>query len=229
MTALAKVAKKIQKNGTNGCFVLKCDVQKFFDSVDHAILLSILKKRINDGDAMWLLKEIIESFSSVFSTPFENKGVPIGNLTSQLFANIYMNEFDQFMKHDLKMKHYVRYTDDFVVVADNREYLDLILPRIKEFLEHDLRLKLHPKKVSVRKFHKGVDFLGYIVFPDHRLIRSKTKRRMVRNLGRRIKECRRGEISKSSLEQCLQSYLGVLSHANTHKFSNELGNQLWFC
>lgn len=110
VAALEKMARGIARNGVNLCYVLKCDIQKFFDTVDHTILLSILNKRIKDEDAVWLLQEIIESFP---------KGLPIGNLTSQIFANIYMNEFDQFVKHELKIKYYVRYTDDFAIASDN--------------------------------------------------------------------------------------------------------------
>lgn len=108
--ALENMTRKIVRNGTAPCYVLKCDIQKFFDTVDHGILLSILRKQIKDEDAMRLFEEIIESFP---------KGLPIGNLTSQIFANIYMNEFDQFVKHELKIKYYVRYTDDFAVASDN--------------------------------------------------------------------------------------------------------------
>jgi len=116
---LEKMVRKITRNGTRPCYVLKCDIKKFFDTVDHAILFSLLRKRITDENALWLLKEIIESFCSRYSTLFECKGLPIGNLTSQLFANIYMNEFDQFVKHELRVKYYVRYTDDFVIASDN--------------------------------------------------------------------------------------------------------------
>lgn len=116
---LGKMMRKVAKNGTHTCYALKCDIKKFFDTVDHAILFSLLRKRIKDENALWLLREIIESFSSQYSTLFERKGLPIGNLTSQLFANIYMNEFDQFVKRELKAKYYVRYTDDFVIASDN--------------------------------------------------------------------------------------------------------------
>ena len=100
------------KNGTNECWVLKCDVRKFFDSVDHSVLLGILKRRVGDADAFGLLTKIVGSYSTT-----EGKGIPIGNLTSQMFANIYMGEFDHFVKHSLRVKRYARYTDDFVVVS----------------------------------------------------------------------------------------------------------------
>ncbi len=177
---------------------------------------------------MWLLEEIIESLTSKYSTLFERKGLPIGNLTSQLFANIYLNEFDQFVKHKLRIKRYIRYTDDFVIVAGDKSYLKNLIIPIRSFLSDKLALELHPKKITIRKFHQGVDFLGYILLPHYRLIRTKTKQRIFRKLKERIRECNNGMISKQTLEQSLQSYLGVLSHANTYKFGQELKNQFWF-
>ena len=156
------------------------------------------------------------------------KGIPIGNLTSQLFANVYMNEFDQFMKHDFKVKKYVRYTDDFIIVSDNAEYLENLLPRIGVFLKSELALDLHPKKIILRPFRQGVDFLGYVTFPKYRIVRTKTRRRMFKKFKLAVARCRAGEISKERLEAALRSYLGVLSHANAERLSDELKNLVWF-
>lgn len=228
VAVLEKMARRIHKNGTNSCFILKCDVQKFFDSVDHYVLLSILKKRIRDEDAMWLLRDIVGSYSSSRSTLFEAKGLPIGNLTSQLFANTYMNEFDQFMKNSLKVRSYVRYTDDFVVTSENRAYLEKLISLIAGFLDQKLALVMHPKKILIRKLSQGIDFLGYLIFPSHRLLRVKTKHRIFAKIRSRIDEFHGGRIGRLALEQSLQSYLGVLSHANTYELGNELKNQFWF-
>ena len=132
------------------------------------------------------------------------------------------------MKHDLKVKYYFRYTDDFVIVDEDREYLGQLLLRISEFLENKLALRLHPGKIITRPLYQGIDFLGYIIFPKHRLVRTKTRRRIFKKLKRRIVEYHRGRISKSTLEQSLQSYLGVLSHADSYAASEQLKNQLWF-
>src|SRR3989338_11580161 len=102
------------------CFILKCDIKKFFPTLDHKILLNIIGQRRKDPGALWLIHEIVASFSSDFSLPDEPKGTPIGNLTSQLFANIYMNELDQFIKHNLKVNCYIRYTDDFLIVHHDK-------------------------------------------------------------------------------------------------------------
>ncbi len=228
IAVLEKIARRIYKNGTNPCFVLKCDIQKFFDTMDHGVLLFILKRRIKDDEAMWLLREIVESYSSPWSTIFEKKGLPIGNLTSQIFANVYMNEFDQFMKNSLKVRNYIRYTDDFVIASEDRAYLEGLISPITEFLSKELTLDMHPKKITVRKFNRGIDFLGFLIFPKHRLLRTKTKRRMFAKLRRRTDEFHSGRISRLTLEQSLQSYLGILSHANTYELGNELKNQFWF-
>ncbi len=154
------------------------------------------------------------------------RGVPIGNLTSQLFANIYLNELDQFVKHILKIKYYVRYTDDFVIVSQYKEYLLEILEKIRSFLKRELKLELHPSKISIRKFRQGIDFLGYVVFPHHRLLRTKTRRRIFRKMKNRIKDYHKGLVTKEALDQSLSSYMGVLSHANAFKLSESLKNSL---
>lgn len=215
-------------NNFRNCFVLKCDIKKFFDAIDHNILLGIIQKRIKDKDALWLLEEVIGSFESSQSNIFQRKGVPIGNLTSQLFANTYLNEFDQFIKHALKIKYYCRYTDDFVIVAEDKAYLSNLVLRISSFLYDELRLELHPEKVTIRKFNQGIDFLGYVVLPHHRMLRTKTKRRIFLKLKKKVLEYRSGIISRATLEQSLQSYLGVLTHANTYNLSQTLKNQFWF-
>jgi len=225
---LEKMIRNETHNYSNDCYILKCDVKKFFDTVDHGILMSILKKRIKDGNAIWLLKEIVDSFSSEQSDIFNAKGLPIGNLTSQLFANIYLNEFDQFVKQKLKVKHYARYTDDFVIVSKSQKYLDDLLIPISGFLKNNLDLDLHPKKVVIKKYHQGIDFFGYIALPHYRLVRTKTKRRIFKKLKTRIGQYGMGKINEKSLKQSLQSYLGVLSHADTHKLKQELLNQFWF-
>jgi len=225
---LDKLTRQVSNNAFKSCFVLKCDIRKFFETIDHKILLDIIRKRIKDANAMWLLEEIIESFTSRYSTFLERKGLPIGNLTSQLFANIYLNEFDQFIRHKLKVKNYIRYTDDFVIVAEDKSYLENLIVPIRTFLSDKLALELHPKKITIRKFHQGIDFLGYIILPYCRLLRTKTRQRIFKKLEKRIKEYKEGKITKQILEQSLQSYLGVLSHANTYKLEQELKNQFWF-
>ena len=193
---------------TKTCLVLKCDIRKFFANIDHDILFSILARYIPDIDILNLLKHIVGSFTTPPLSFFPSKegerkkGLPLGNLTSQLFVNIYMNEFDQFVKHTLKARYYIRYADDFVIFSQDKVYFSALIPLIRRFLSEKLRLDLHPDKMSIKTIASGVDFLGWVHFPDHRVLRVSTKRRMFRRL------C--GEPS----EESIASYLGLLSHGN---------------
>jgi RNA-directed DNA polymerase len=139
-----------------------------------------------------------------------------------------MNEFDQFIKHVLKIKYYARYTDDFVIISESKEYLEGLMPKISLYLKENLRLDLHPDKILIRKYSQGVDFLGYIVFPKYRLVRKRTVKRMYHKLRGKVKDYRNGLISELSLKQTLKSYEGVLSHANAHEISEDMKNQVWF-
>ncbi len=203
-------ARKISKNNTKTCWILKCDVKKFFASIDHEILLNLLSKRAADTKLLDLLYGIISSFENE-----TGRGLPLGNLTSQLFANIYLNELDQYFKHKLRMKYYLRYADDFVILSDNQDDLIRLLPKIEEFLQINLKLKLHPDKVIIKTLASGIDFLGWIHFSHHRVLRTKTRRRIEQGIGQKPNNNR------------LQSYLGLLQHGNAHKISNRLKNDYW--
>lgn len=138
----------------------------------------------------------------------------MGNLTSQVFANIYMNELDQFVKHKLRIKHYLRYADDFVILSDDMQLLERLTPVISNFLESHLKLELHPKKIIFRKLEWGIDFLGYIVLPHYRLPRTKTKKRIFQKL--------KAKQGLENFNQSLQSYLGYLSHSNAYRVRQKL-------
>lgn len=196
-----KMCNKVGKNNTKTVWILKCDIRKFFANIDHDILKNILSKYINDKDILDLLNHIIDSFQTS-----HNKGLPLGNLTSQLFVNIYMNEFDQWVKHVLKARYYIRYADDFVFLHPNKNILQTYLSDINFFLKEKLKIEIHPKKVSIQTLASGIDFLGWIHFPSHRVLRTVTKRRMLRRLKK--KDCG---------NESVQSYLGMLKHGNAKK------------
>jgi len=193
--------RKVSHNNTKTTWVLKGDIKKFFASIDHNVLEGILEEYIMDSDVVLLLNKIIDSF---------NPGLPLGNLTSQLLVNIYMNEFDQFVKHKLKVEYYIRYADDFVILHEYKLYLQQIIPKLSEFLESKLKLSLHPKKVFIKTLASGVDFLGWINFSHYRIPRTSTKRRMLKKL------------QKNNSEETLNSYLGLLSHGNTYKLTQKI-------
>ena len=196
---------KVSQNNTKTCWVLKCDIKRFFENIDHRILIGILEKYIPDQDIIWLTKEIIGSFCK-----YPDRGLPLGNLTSQLFVNIYMNEFDQYAKHTVKAKYYIRYADDFVILSQDKDWLCETLIKIGDFLSERLKLQLHPNKVFVKTISSGVDFLGWVHFPDHRVLRTATKRRMMKGLENNTKAETRA------------SYLGLLKHGNTYNIKKYL-------
>ena len=191
---------KISKNNTKNCWVLKGDIRKFFASIDHQVLLGILNEYIADENIICLLQNIIYSFQVK-----KGKGLPLGNLTSQLFANIYLNIFDQFIKHKIKAKFYIRYADDFVIMSDNKEWLENKINPIKEFLFLNLKLEIHPQKTFVKTVSSGLDFLGWINFPEYKVLRRSTKRRMIYKL------------KESNKKDSLNSYLGLIKHGNSYK------------
>lgn len=197
-----RFSRKVSRNSTKTAWVLKCDIRKFFASIDHSILKEILARYIPDEEINWLLSTIIDSFSPVKP----GVGLPLGNLTSQLLVNIYMNEFDQFAKHKLKAKYYIRYADDFAILSEDREWLVSLLSRIETFLESRLALTLHPDKVSIATTASGTDFLGWVHFPDHRVLRTTTKRRMFSKIR-----------DSEGKPEVLNSYMGLLTRGNTNK------------
>ncbi len=169
-----------------------------------------------DKQNLWLLEQVIDSFKSssnipTFSRILEcSEGLPLGNPTSQLLVNIYMNEFDRYVKHELKVKYYIRYADDFVFLSHNKKDLEALLSQVSDFLVQNLKLALHPDKVFIKTFSSGIDFLGWVHFPKHRILRTATKRRMFRN------------VRKHYTPESTASYLGLLSHGNSYKLRIKL-------
>jgi RNA-directed DNA polymerase len=206
-----RFARKASRNHTRSCYVLKCDIRKFFASIDQEILQKIIGKEISCSGINGLLKKVIESFHS--NKP--RKGLPLGNLTSQLLVNIYMNEFDQYVTHKLKFRHYIRYADDFVFLSGNKDELLKILAHIVKWLDSELLLELHPNKVSVQTVSSGVDFLGWSQFKYHKVLRNVTKRRVVLRF-------QNPDVSEASK----QSYLGLLRHGDTYKLLRSLNKKI---
>ena len=210
MNRFRDFAHIVSKNHTKTLWILKCDIRKFFASVDHKILFEILHTRIADPEILSLLRRIVESFETSPS-----KGLPLGNLTSQLLVNIYLNEFDQFVKQRLKAKYYIRYADDFVFLSRDKAKLEQALRYTAVFLRKELKLQLHPNKVSITTIASGVDFLGWVHFPDHRVLRTSTKRRMLRRT-----------VGLEEKSPTVKSYLGMLGHGNGKKLKELLMRNL---
>lgn len=209
--ALRESLQKASRNGTRDVWTLKCDVKKFFDSVDHEILLSLLKRRVPDIYWQQVLRKIIKSFSVK-----EGKGLPIGNLTSQLFANVYLHELDWYVKHQLKQHWYFRYADDILLLCQSRPQAERLLEKIRDFLSHRLCLALHPQKSIFRKSSGGIDWLGRVFLPGYELLRPSTRRRMMRNI-----EMKAQSDNSVGLRSSLTSYHGLFEGTARRKIDAE--------
>ena len=195
-----RLLERESRNGKVPLFALKCDIRKCFASLDHEVLLRLLGRRVRDERAMALLREIVGSFSP---------GVPLGNLTSQLFANVYLDPLDHFIRERLRPPVYLRYSDDFIVVGDGRR-LAAILASVRSFVGRELRIELHPRKCVVRKYQDGIDWLGHVLYPGYRVLRPTTRRRVFRNLDANVWALIDGEISREWFQSVCASYDGLL-------------------
>lgn len=202
-------AGQVSRNHRRTAWVLKCDVRKFFASIDHEVLLGIVHERIADRRTVALIETIVRSFHVQ-----PGKGLPLGNLTSQLLANVYMDRLDQYVKCRLGVKCYVRYADDFVLLFHDRDYLVVALDCIRDFLSCELRLALHPDKIEIRTFASGVDFLGWVHFPNHRVLRAATRRRMFR------------AFDEGTGDLAVASYMGLLGHGNGRKLTERIASAM---
>lgn len=236
-------------------YALKCDVSKYFPSINHKKISKIPDRIIRDKETMWLLKEIINSYEtgneynhlflpdSHYNTK-KPRGIPVGNLTSQLLANIYLNELDQFVKQELKVKYYLRYVDDFLVLGPNKQYLHQLVPKIKHFLYDKFYLTLHPKKISIFPIHPacpvrnpisngvrkrfsngarlGVDFLGYVVFKDFVLIRKSNVKKFRKKLLKFKKSLNQGKTKEEKVRESITSWLAHAQHADTYRLRKRI-------
>ena len=201
-------------------FVLKCDIKKYFPSIDHEILKKLIQKKIADQEALWLINTILagsnEQINVVDYFPGDDllspvqrrKGLPIGNLTSQNFANFYLNEFDHFVKEKLRCHAYLRYVDDFVLLANNKQQLHKWLAEMVKYLE-TLRLKLHPNRCDLFPATMGRRFLGQVVAPDLRRLPGEN----VRSFSKRLRRWQKHP--PENMEQRISSWLGHAQQADT--------------
>ncbi len=246
-------ARKITKNGNQKAFYLQADIKNFFPSINHNILFNLIKKHIHNKEILDLTKLIIfhdctqnpirkghpslfqkvPPQKSLFFTP-KGQGLPIGNSTSQFFANVYLNELDQYVKHSLKCKFYVRYVDDFVILDINREKLEEILQKINVFLLEKLALELHPNKCKIEVISKGIDALGYVIKPDYLIVRK----RVIKTLKRKLWEFKRmvgenearregtkkgeNEVDWEFIVSSINSYYAHFGHAKSYKLRKNL-------
>ncbi len=236
--ALYDLKRYMAKTGRGG-YYFQADIQSFFVSLKKSILFEMIKRYVKNPRILWLAELII------FSNPTQNfylksrtellkmipprkslfgvspeQGLPIGNLTSQFFANVYLNELDQFVKHKLRIKYYLRYVDDFIILAKSAGQLKIWREEIGKFLREKLELELHPKKQILQKINKGINFVGFVAKPDYVLIR----RRVVGNLKQKLRGFNQnfGAGSADKIVSVVNSYFGQLKHVNSFGLRQKL-------
>lgn len=196
-------------------YVLQLDVKSYFASIDHEVLIGLVAKRIRDRRFMHVIRQIVKSYEDE-----PDVGIPLGNLTSQVFANIYLHELDMFAKHDPRIKHYIRYMDDVALVHTDPQQLWSWRDAIGEFLDWTLKLRLHQKKQVLTPIDCGIDYLGYIVYRDHRRVRSRNVHRIYRN----IKRMEAGTFDRDP-RASIASWIGYAQHADTYGLNCQIAER----
>ena len=218
-------------------YVLKGDIVRYFPSIDHRILMARIGRRISCKRTLWLASKIIGSLlhdravyfpgDDLFAPLNRKHGIPIGNLTSQFFANIYLDGFDHWVKEELCQKFYVRYVDDFVIFGNDKNALREVLFRCRDSLE-SLRLRLHPGKSRVHQVKEGLDFLGYRTFPSYRLLRKSNARHSRRRLRKLEGQYNSGHISMEKIQASVRSWVAHASHADTYHLRKKILGEFVF-
>ncbi|TAN43691.1 MAG: RNA-dependent DNA polymerase [Nitrospirae bacterium] len=221
-------------------YVLKTDIKKYFPSIDHEILFAKIKRKIKCRDTLWLIKAIIDGSNrqeavndyfdgdGLFEPYQRRRGIPIGNLTSQFFANIYLDELDHYAKEVLRCKHYIRYVDDITVLGNDKKRLWEVRDGIVGFLEKH-RLKLHPRKTLVLPVSEGIDHLGYRIFPTHRRLRKDNSMGFARKLKIMNRLFLVGQISFEKMNASVQSWLGHAKHTDSCGLRERIFEKYVFC
>jgi len=228
-------------------YVLQCDIQKYFPSIDHAMLKDLVRRKIKCRETLWLIDRIIDHSNEQFPvqelfagddllTVLERRrGLPIGNLTSQFFANVYLNGFDHFVKEQLKGRRYVRYVDDFALFSEDRGFLVEARSAMEDYLA-GLRLRVHPVKSQLFETRYGANFLGFRVIPVGESVPKDVKIRVraenLRRGRRRLKQLQAdyasGQLDFERLDQSMQSWIAHLSHADSWRLRQQLFADLVF-
>ena len=213
-----KYKRKITNNLHSEAFCIKADIKHYFQEINQGILLRIIKGKISDEKVIWLIKQILDNSEQ----KSKGIGMPLGNLTSQFFANVYLNELDYFVKHKLKSKYYIRYVDDFVLLHNSKLQLEIWKPEIEIFLKEELNLELHKDKSKIIPLSRGVDFVGFRNFYHYRLLRK----RNIRKMSLRVKCCNKGIISEQKLLESVQGWNAYAKWANSYRLRKTFSNYL---
>lgn len=213
------IRKAYEKWGYDA-FIIKLDIRKFFYSIDRTILKRILKPMIKCNESLLLLYKIIDSAIDISEV-----GLPLGNTTSQLLANVYMNKFDQFCKRILKIKYYVRYMDDAITIVENKEIAKRLLIQMDKFLLCHLKLEIDTNKTKVFPIRQGVNAYGFKIYITHRLLRDDSKKKIKRKIRKMPRLIIEGRLDIETATTMLNSWLGHAKYANSHNFIMKLVNK----
>ena len=216
--------KIVSKNDTRTCYILKADIKHYFETVNHDILLKIIREKIKDERILWLINIILKNHKILAGDA--GNGMPLGNLTSQFFANVYLDQLDQFIKQKVKAKYYIRYVDDFVVLHESYQRLEQYKRIINKFLIERLKIELHHGKSKIIRLNSGVNLLGYRAFYYHKLLRKSNMRKFERNFNEKSQMYENGFLSHKDFIQGLQGWLGYAMWANTYKLRKKLLKQI---
>lgn len=216
-TKNGKCVKETQNANDVVGFALKADIKHYFDTVDHEILFRLISKRVKDDSVLWLTRTILEHYHA---KEF-GKGMPLGNWTSQFFANVYLNELDQFVKHILKAKYYMRYVDDFVILHHSKQMLQQYGLRIKEFLG-TLHLELHPNKCKITRLSCGVSVLGFRFFYYYKLVRERNIRKIYKTLQDMLLQYKLGLLDSQEVLEVFHGWNAYASLGNTYQLRQRL-------
>nr|AQS31691.1 hypothetical protein [uncultured archaeon]AQS34501.1 hypothetical protein [uncultured archaeon]AQS34522.1 hypothetical protein [uncultured archaeon] len=214
--------REITKNNTKRAYVLKADIKHYFENVDHNILVKLLERKIKDQKLIHLIKIILNNHQ----TRHLDKGMPLGNLTSQFFANIYLHELDWFVKHQLKARHYIRYVDDFVIIETNIKTLEDHMLRINAFLRENLLLEIHPEKSKFQLLTQGIRFLGLRIYLHHRLLTKMNIRKFKKRLTKICEQYENNEIGYDAIYDFIEGWVAYSKNANTYNLRNRLFHPL---
>ena len=205
-----KHCKRIWQN----YYILKMDIRKYFQNIDKDILMNILKRKVKEEKLVELLEKIVYSNSG-------KKGLPIGNYTSQIFANIYLNEIDQYIKHELKVKYYFRYMDDSILFVKTKKEAIELLEKIKNYLKIKLELELNDK-TQIFKSNQGVNFCGYKINEYRLKLRDRGKKAIKQKVRYLKEEVQKGNMSSKEASRFICGHLGYMKYANTRNLEEKL-------
>ncbi|HUS50800.1 MAG TPA: reverse transcriptase/maturase family protein [Candidatus Paceibacterota bacterium] len=209
------VKNSFNNNSIKG-YVLKADFRRYFDSINHKVLIKILRRKINDENLIWLVNRVLSNFEINMGI-----GMPLGNYTSQFFANVYLNELDYYIKNILKAKYYIRYVDDFVILHKNKKRLEYYLKHINNFIPC-LKIELHPEKTEIHSLKNGITFLGYRIFYHCRLLRKRNIKYFKKRFERNKVLLKNNEITEEQFESRIHGWMGYSKFGNSFNLNKKL-------